>query len=147
MLDLDPASGRDPLDDLRRSTTELAAYSSALAERPQLVVANKADLVDGVPRPPRRSSGCSSTAWRGPAVLRDLGRDGSGLTELLRAVAARSRLRMGARRQLGRVRRLVVKVGTGQITTGSTGPDRRRIARWPPTSPARGPSRRATWCW
>ena len=35
---------------------------------------------------------------------------------------------MGARRQLGRVRRLVVKVGTGQITTGSTGPDRRRIA-------------------
>jgi glutamate 5-kinase len=35
---------------------------------------------------------------------------------------------MGPRRQLGRVRRLVVKVGTGLITTPSTGPDRRRIA-------------------
>jgi glutamate 5-kinase len=35
---------------------------------------------------------------------------------------------MGPRRQLGRVRRLVVKVGTGLITAPSTGPDRRRIA-------------------
>jgi glutamate 5-kinase len=34
---------------------------------------------------------------------------------------------MGARRQLGRVRRLVVKVGTGLITTPDAGPDRRRI--------------------
>ena len=35
---------------------------------------------------------------------------------------------MGARRQLGRVRRLVVKVGSGLVTTPETGPDRRRIA-------------------
>jgi glutamate 5-kinase len=34
---------------------------------------------------------------------------------------------MGARRQLGRIRRLVVKVGSGLITTPATGPDRRRI--------------------
>jgi glutamate 5-kinase len=34
---------------------------------------------------------------------------------------------MGPRRQLGRVRRLVVKVGTGQVTTLEAGPDRRRI--------------------
>jgi glutamate 5-kinase len=34
---------------------------------------------------------------------------------------------MGARRQLGRIRRLVVKVGTGQVTTPEAGPDRRRI--------------------
>ena len=34
---------------------------------------------------------------------------------------------MGSRRQLGRVRRLVVKVGTGQVTTLEAGPDRRRI--------------------
>src|SRR4029453_17464410 len=33
----------------------------------------------------------------------------------------------GAPRRLGRIPRLVVKVGTGQITTGPTGPDRRRI--------------------
>jgi glutamate 5-kinase len=35
---------------------------------------------------------------------------------------------MGARRQLGRVRRLVVKVGSGLVTTPTAGPDRRRIA-------------------
>jgi glutamate 5-kinase len=35
---------------------------------------------------------------------------------------------MGARRQLGRVRRLVVKVGSGLVTTAEAGPDRRRIA-------------------
>ena len=35
---------------------------------------------------------------------------------------------MGARRQLGRIRRLVVKVGSGMITTTDAGPDRRRIA-------------------
>ena len=35
---------------------------------------------------------------------------------------------MVARRQLGRVRRLVVKVGSGLVTAPDTGPDRRRIA-------------------
>jgi glutamate 5-kinase len=35
---------------------------------------------------------------------------------------------MGARRQLGRIRRLVVKVGSGLITTPAAGPERRRIA-------------------
>jgi glutamate 5-kinase len=35
---------------------------------------------------------------------------------------------MGPRRQLGRIRRLVVKVGSGLVTTPEAGPDRRRIA-------------------
>lgn len=35
---------------------------------------------------------------------------------------------MGPRRQLGRIRRLVVKVGSGLVTTTDAGPDRRRIA-------------------
>jgi glutamate 5-kinase len=35
---------------------------------------------------------------------------------------------MGARRQLGRIRRMVVKVGSGLITTAAAGPERRRIA-------------------
>ena len=46
MLDLDPASGRDPLDDLQVINAELAAYSDELAERPQIVVANKTDLFE-----------------------------------------------------------------------------------------------------
>src|SRR5437667_340222 len=49
MLDLDPMTGRDPLDDLRVIDAELAAYSAELAARPRLVVANKVDLVDGDP--------------------------------------------------------------------------------------------------
>ena len=49
LVDLDPATGRDPIDDLRVIDAELAAYSPALAERPQLVVASKADLADGSP--------------------------------------------------------------------------------------------------
>jgi GTPase len=44
LLDLDPSTGRDPLHDLDVINGELAAYSPELAERPQIVVANKADL-------------------------------------------------------------------------------------------------------
>src|SRR5207244_10523190 len=45
VLDLDPSGGRDPLDDFRVINGELAAYSRELAARPQIVVANKADLL------------------------------------------------------------------------------------------------------
>ncbi len=89
MLDLDPASGRDPLDDLQTIDTELAAYSSALAERPQLVVANKADLVDGVPEAAaaleRLQQHCVAAGRPFYAIS---AATGLGLTELLRAVAA-----------------------------------------------------------
>jgi GTP-binding protein len=47
LLDLDPGTGRDPLDDLQVIDRELAAYSPALAERPQIVVANKTDVAEG----------------------------------------------------------------------------------------------------
>src|SRR5207249_2251900 len=36
MLDLDPQAGRDPIDDLNVINRELAAYSAALATRPQI---------------------------------------------------------------------------------------------------------------
>jgi len=89
MLDLDPASGRDPLDDLQTIDTELVAYSSALAERPQLVVANKADLVDGVPEAAaaleRLQQHCVAAGRPFYAIS---AATGLGLTELLRAVAA-----------------------------------------------------------
>jgi GTP-binding protein len=44
MLDLDPGTGRSPLDDLDLINAELRAYSRALAERQQIVVGNKVDL-------------------------------------------------------------------------------------------------------
>src|SRR5262249_27320671 len=44
LVDLDPATGRDPVADWREIQRELTAYSPALARRPQILVANKADL-------------------------------------------------------------------------------------------------------
>ena len=90
MLDLDPASGRDPLDDLRVINAELAAYSPELAARPQLVVANKADLVEGdagvAAALDRIRRHCTATGQPLHVISAATGR---GLPELLRAVAAR----------------------------------------------------------
>jgi GTPase len=44
LLDLDPATGRDPVEDWRTIQAELRAYSPELAARPQLIAANKTDL-------------------------------------------------------------------------------------------------------
>jgi len=46
MIDLDPSGGRDPVEDWRVIQGELAAYSSDLAARPQIVVGSKAELPD-----------------------------------------------------------------------------------------------------
>jgi GTPase len=90
VVDLDPASGRDPLDDLLTIDTELSAYSPALAERPQLVVANKADLVDGSPEAAatldRLRRHCAAAGRPFYAIS---AATGLGLAELLRAAAAR----------------------------------------------------------
>lgn len=44
VLDISGSEGRDPLQDFEKVNRELRLYSAALAERPQLVVANKIDL-------------------------------------------------------------------------------------------------------
>lgn len=44
LLDLDPDSGRDPVEDYATINTELTDYQQELASRPQIVVANKIDL-------------------------------------------------------------------------------------------------------
>ena len=90
LLDLDPASGRDPLEDLGAIDAELAAYSPELAARPQLVVANKADLADGDPQAAaaleRIRRQCTALGRPFYAISAATGR---GLAELLRDVAAR----------------------------------------------------------
>jgi len=90
VLDLDPATGRDPLDDLRVINGELAAYSAELAARPQLVVANKADLIEGDPNVAaaleRIRRHCAAA---GQALHTISAATGRGVPELLRAVAAR----------------------------------------------------------
>jgi GTP-binding protein len=44
LVDLDPSSGRDPVEDWRVIQGELAAYSRELAARPQIVAGSKAEL-------------------------------------------------------------------------------------------------------
>ena len=47
VVDVSGSEGRDPVDDIRTINAELAAYSESLAARPQIVVANKRDLLPG----------------------------------------------------------------------------------------------------
>jgi GTPase len=90
VLDLDPGSGRDPVDDLTVIDAELAAYSPELAARPQIVVANKADLVAGDPTAAasleRVRRHCAAAGRPVHAISAATGR---GLDELLRSVADR----------------------------------------------------------
>ena len=44
-MDIAGTDGRDPVDDIEKINNELRRYSPALAERPQIIVANKIDSV------------------------------------------------------------------------------------------------------
>ena len=46
VVDVSAADGRDPISDMEKINEELLKYSPELAERPQLIVANKTDAVD-----------------------------------------------------------------------------------------------------
>src|SRR5216117_4129305 len=84
MLDLDPQTARDPLDDLHVINRELGAYSPALAERPQIVVANKVDLPETQARREAIERHCAAHDLPFhviSAVTR------AGLVDLMRAVA------------------------------------------------------------
>jgi GTP-binding protein len=84
VLDLDPQTGRDPLDDLRVIDEELAQYSESLAARPQIIVPNKIDLPEAAPRREAVERFCAS---RGLPVMPISAATGRGLTELMNAVA------------------------------------------------------------
>jgi GTPase len=86
MLDLDPQTGRDPLEDLQVIDGELAAYSAELAARPQIIVGNKADLPDAAPNRERVEQHCAAN---GLTLFVISAVTGGGLTELVRGIAAR----------------------------------------------------------
>lgn len=46
VVDISCFEGRDPIDDIQKINYELARYSPALAERPQIILANKVDALD-----------------------------------------------------------------------------------------------------
>ena len=86
VVDLAGVDGRDPSDDLDKINDELLRYSESLSERPQIVVANKADLADMD----------SDTVKSFFAYCEELGYDvklvsavtGEGLDELVKATVA-----------------------------------------------------------
>ena len=88
VLDTDPNTGRDPLEDLGVIDAELAAYSADLAARPQIVVVNKADLPDAVEAIGRIRRHCE-VEGRPCHVISAA--TGQGLRELVHGVIARLR--------------------------------------------------------
>jgi GTP-binding protein len=85
LLDLDPGTGRDPVDDWRTIQAELEAYSPELAARPQLVAANKIDLEGAAPRLARV---VAFGRRRGLGVVPIAARTGQGLDALRAAIGA-----------------------------------------------------------
>ncbi len=47
VVDVSGSEGRDPIEDFEKINRELRGFSEDLAQRPQIVAANKADLADG----------------------------------------------------------------------------------------------------
>jgi GTPase len=85
VLDLDPQTGRDPLDDHAALNRELLAYSPELAARPQLIVANKSDLPEAAPRRERIERHCAAREL--PFFVISAA-TGAGLADLVRGIAA-----------------------------------------------------------
>jgi GTP-binding protein len=85
LLDLDPGTGRDPVDDWWTIQAELEAYSPELAARPQLVAANKIDLEGAAPRLARV---VAFGRRRGLGVVPIAARTGQGLDALRAAIGA-----------------------------------------------------------
>ena len=46
VVDISCYEGRDPIDDIKTINQELLRYSPVLAERPQIIIANKCDILD-----------------------------------------------------------------------------------------------------
>jgi GTP-binding protein len=94
LLDLSPASGRDLIEDFQVINRELELADPELAAKPQIVAANKLDLVEARERFPAVQA---ALARQGYTVLGISAATGEGLQELVRAVArALAELRRGA---------------------------------------------------
>ena len=90
VLDLDPMTGREPVEDFDAIHDELRAYSEELAARPQIVVANKADLLDTDDSVRERLVQIEALARRGGHELHVVSAvTGRGLVELVRGIARR----------------------------------------------------------
>jgi GTP-binding protein len=83
LVDVSEASGRDPTRDLEVINHELAAFSAALAAKPQVVAANKIDAVADRARLKRLEARCGAA---GVPCFRVSAVTGKGVRELLEGV-------------------------------------------------------------
>lgn len=89
MVDAASSEGRDPIDDINKINAELEAYNAELAAKPQIIAANKTDLIyvqDGVENPVQRLR--DEFEPKGVKVFPISAAANKGLEELLYAVRA-----------------------------------------------------------
>ena len=86
LIDVTGASGRDAVQDLDVVRRELQLFDSALAAKPQLVVANKIDAIDPEGDADRITALARRAAELGLPFFRISGVTGAGVPELLEAV-------------------------------------------------------------
>ena len=84
IVDMSPATGRDPLNDLAVIEGELAAYSESIAKRPKIIVANKIDVAQDEPVLARLRTHCKKKRLR---LLEISAFTGDGIKELIRETA------------------------------------------------------------
>ena len=87
LIDLDPGTGRDPVDDYEAIRRELTAYSEALAAHPEIVVGSKAELPGAEDRRGVLERLCRA---RGLPFLAISSVTGLGLSALVGEMAARA---------------------------------------------------------
>lgn len=85
VVDISGSEGRDPAEDVRVIDEELARYSKELASRPQIIVANKCDMIDETD--PAVAEFVAQARAQGREVLFVSAATGKGLTELVHRVS------------------------------------------------------------
>ena len=85
VVDISGSEGRDPAGDVRVIDAELARYSAELAKRPQVIVANKCDMIDE--GDPAVAAFVAEMNQTGREVLFVSAATGKGLPELVHRVS------------------------------------------------------------
>ncbi len=89
VVDISCFEGRDPVEDIQKINYELARYSPALAERPQIILANKIDALDReLVDIPAFEAFVKENGWE---LLYISAVTGEGLDEMVQLVAKRLR--------------------------------------------------------
>ena len=80
LIDAAAVDGRDPVEAFHQLNRELTAYGGGLAEKPQMVVANKVDLPEGLANLPRMARALGRPIWPVSCAT------GAGIPAMLRAL-------------------------------------------------------------